>query len=281
MFELLHIEDIIDKHKGLPAVIEAHGPSADKNRKKINKLHQDGKIIMFAMNEWWSFKDHPAPDYWVRAHSGANGGWYMEKEEDRFWFDSGTMSGKIPFLNCDTVDKTPLDIVKGVIKGSYLPYDNRHVGNRTCLENFKTLDRYIPKFHTFFKSCCQRKGRLTIQEELQKYTNYEEMISASPFTVSVYCILFAILMGCNPIYINGMDLDYSLADGIFSNLVDEKNWREVFPDFNPGSQTWAGWRRDWMKKDFEIMNKSAENVGVEILNLNHNTWYKNFKPGKI
>tara|TARA_R100001377_G_C3165797_1_gene101249 strand:- start:11 stop:838 length:828 start_codon:yes stop_codon:yes gene_type:complete len=275
------MEDIIDKHKGMSAVIEAHGPSSDKNREKINKLHQDGNMIMFAMNEWWSFKNHPTPDYWVRSHSGANGGWYMEKERHRHWFDSGTLSGKIPFFNCDTVDGTPLDVIKNVIKGPYLPYDGRHVGGRDCDENFKILDRFTPKPHKFFKSCCDVRGKLTIQEELQKYTNYNELISASPFTVSTYCIVFAILMGCNPIYINGMDLDYFSKAGLYGNLVGDKKWNEVFPNFSPGTSTWKGWRREWMGKDFEIINKSAENIGVEILNLNNNTWYKNFKPGKI
>ena len=90
MFEFLEIKDIINVHKGVPAVIEGHGPSASVNRDKINKLHEKKEIIVFGINEWWSFQNHPIPDYWVRCHTGANGGWLIEREEV---FDAIRVSG--------------------------------------------------------------------------------------------------------------------------------------------------------------------------------------------
>tara|TARA_R110000851_G_scaffold92489_1_gene201842 strand:+ start:5812 stop:6669 length:858 start_codon:yes stop_codon:yes gene_type:complete len=283
MFELWKMKDIIDKHKGKPGVILAHGPSSDENIDKINQLIDEEKLVSFAMNEWWSYKDHPTPNYWVRAHTGANGGWFMEKESDQQWFQSGTFMGNIPLLNADTIDRTPLSVVEKVITGPYLPYDTKHVNGKTCEGNQDELERFMPKLAIFFKNCCDLKGRgLTIQEELSKYCNYDELISASPHTVSAYAIIFSILMGNNPIYINGMDLDYgNHKENIYGKLVDDKDWRTVFPNFQPGSQTWKGWRKEWMEEDFNIINKSAENIGVEIINLNPNTWYKSFKAGSI
>tara|TARA_Y100000310_G_scaffold205335_1_gene205684 strand:- start:242 stop:1120 length:879 start_codon:yes stop_codon:yes gene_type:complete len=282
MFELWSIKDIINKHKGKPAIIAAHGPSGDENIDKINDLHKKNKVIIFGMNEWWAFKDHPTPDYWIRCHTGSNGGWHMEKENDQSWFQLGTCMGNVPFLNADTVDRTPLSITKKVINGPYLPYDTKHVGGKTCEENYEELDRFMSKrLVKFFPECCDRKGRLTIQEELSKYCDYDELISASPYTVSVYAIIFGILMGCNPIYINGMELDYDTDAGCYGKLVDDKDWKTVFPDFQPGPQVWKGWRREWMEEDFNIINKSAENIGVEIINLNPNTWYKSFEVGII
>ena len=287
MFELWKFDDIIDKHKDKPGVILAHGPSSDENIDKINQLIDEEKLISFAMNEWWSYKDHPTPNYWVRSHTGANGGWLMERESDQQWFQSGTFMGNIPLLNADTVDRTPLSVAEKVITGPYLPYDTKHVNGKTCKENYDELDRFMPqKLTIFFDKCCDLKGRgLTIQEELSKYCDYDELVSASPHTVSAYAIIFSILMGNNPIYINGMDLDYGKDpmnnETIYGKLVDGKDWRTVFPNFQPGSQTWKGWRREWMEEDFNIINKSAENIGVEIINLNPNTWYKSFKTGSI
>ena len=55
------------------------------------------------------------------------------------------------------------------------------------------------------------------------YTNYEELMSASSFTGSVYMLTFAVLMGCNPIYINGMDLDYFGEGGVYAKLNEVLN----------------------------------------------------------
>ena len=54
MFELWKMEDIIDKHKGKPAVISCHGPSGDEHIDKINDLHQKNKVVVFGVNEWWA-----------------------------------------------------------------------------------------------------------------------------------------------------------------------------------------------------------------------------------
>ena len=281
MFEFLEIKDIINVHKGVPAVIEGHGPSASVNRDKINKLHEKKEIIVFGINEWWSFQNHPIPDYWVRCHTGANGGWLIEREEDLHWFDRGTAGGKIPLFNCDTADRSSLQSAMERLNCPYLPYDNRHLGGRTCNENHELLEWFTPLNKTFFPDCCSRRGRLTIQEEFQKYTKYSELISASSFTATVYMINFAVIMGCNPVYINGMELDYFGEDGIYAELTKGNDWRKTFPDFSPGPDSWKGWRRDWMMRDFNIINESTKNIGVETLNLNHNTWYGIFENGSL
>ena len=281
MFELWEINDIIDKHKGKPAVIECHGPSASVNRKKINKLHKNKKIIVIGINEWCMFKDHPRPDYWLRCHTGANGGWTVGAGKWKKYLDRCTDNGTIPLLNCDTADSSTLESAKKNLDGPYLPYDNRHFGGRTCEQNYK-MDgvKFAPSASKFFPDCCDRKGRLTIQEEFQKYTKYPRMMSASSFTASVYMINFAVLMGCNPVYINGMDLDYFGQGGVYTDLTKEGH-DTLFKQFKPGEDSWKGWRREWMERDFNIINQSAKNIGVKILNLNHDTWYGIFDNGYL
>ena len=36
-----------------------------------------------------------------------------------------------------------------------------------------------------------------------------------------------------------------------------------------------------MERDFNIVNLSAKNIGVKILNLNHDTWYGIFDNGYL
>tara|TARA_S200002703_G_scaffold159827_2_gene174953 strand:+ start:4587 stop:5417 length:831 start_codon:yes stop_codon:yes gene_type:complete len=276
MFELWKMEDIIDKHKGKPAVISCHGPSGDEHIDKINDLHQKNKVVVFGVNEWWAFEKHPIPDYWIRAHTGANGGYTIEKDFDYFnkWTES-----RIPLLNCDTVDQTSLDTAKQVLTCPYLPFDNRHFNGKTCAENYEEVEWYIgSKNFTFFKDCCNRKGRLTIQEEFKKYTKSNELVSSNTGTAAVHMIIFAILMGCSPIYINGMDLDYFGKGGVYGKLKDGIS----FDNFTPGSKVWKnGIRRKFIKRDYDVINKSAKGIGVDILNLNHNTWYGIFNNGSL
>ena len=103
--------------------------------------------------------------------------------------------------------------------------------------------------------------RLTIQEQLQKVSQYTEHYSPGD-SVILHAIAFAIIMGCNPIYIAGMDLDYSVgyADG-------------------KGASTNDGWKREQSNliNDLRILNESAKKRNIEIINLKPEAWYKTFK----
>ena len=88
-------------------------------------------------------------------------------------------------------------------------------------------------------------------------------------------IAFAILMGCNPIYINGMDLDYEDASGRYAEIKDGGN-----VDGN-SNHHWAGWRQNWITRDFEIINNSANNIDVKIINLHKTPWYEIFELGEL
>tara|TARA_R100001377_G_C3168191_1_gene102052 strand:- start:96 stop:950 length:855 start_codon:yes stop_codon:yes gene_type:complete len=283
MFKLLNIEDIIDKHKGTPAVIECHGPSANLNRKKINELSKNIELISIATNEWYEFEDRLKPNYWIRAHTGGNGGLSINKDLEIFNHYS---EGTIPLLNCDTVDSTPLKFVIDNLKCPYLPYDNRHFDGLSCEENYKKdPEGYLahPRniFFKFVKDCCDTRrlpNRITMQEELAKYSNHNKHFGTSGMTVALTMIAFATLMGCNPIYLNGIDLDYFGEEGVYAKV---KNGSKIMNGFTPGSQTWQGWRRDWTIKDMNIINDSAKKIGTKIINLNHNTWYGIFEKGSL
>ena len=82
----------------------------------------------------------------------------------------------------------------------------------------------------------------------------------------MHMIAFAIIMGCNPIYIAGMDLDYSqgYAGGVGAPRNDD--WQKM--NYN---QT----------NDMKILNDSAQNVGTKIINLNKNSWFDCFEIGEL
>ena len=77
----------------------------------------------------------------------------------------------------------------------------------------------------------------------------------------------AILMGCNPIYINGMDLDYSKG---YANTGIAA----------PADPLWQDCA-DRQISTFEALNESAKLLGIEIYNLNPKPWYGVFQIGRL
>lgn len=103
--------------------------------------------------------------------------------------------------------------------------------------------------------------RLTIQEELQRKTNHHEHYSPGD-TVILHAISFAVIMGCNPIYVAGMDLDYS--GGYVNNNP------------SPSDDVWQRQQRNLIN-DIRIINESAKNINVDIINIKADPWYGQFK----
>ena len=103
-------------------------------------------------------------------------------------------------------------------------------------------------------------ARLTIQEELQGVSNYTEHYSPGD-TVILHAIAFAIIMGCNPIYVAGMDLDY--ANGYVNG------------NESPTDDVWQ--KQDVnLINDIRILNESAKNINVNIINMKPDAWYGQF-----
>lgn len=93
-----------------------------------------------------------------------------------------------------------------------------------------------------------------IQTYVQKYTNFHKMYSGG-HTVAVHMVAFAILTGCKKIQICGVDLDYKLG---------------YFDNYTKNSDSFAHWK-DEILIDFKILNDSAKNIGVEVINLSENS----------
>ena len=306
----LSFEDITDRHKNKPCAVVLHGPSLNKDRDKISQLQREKNLIRFSVNDWYDFFD-VKPDYWVISNSEftikasivRNHLWaqrnYVHDVFNKF---------KVPLLYNATADLTDLDFVDKNLLCDYMPYDARHFRGHDCLNilknfkkhyeknknlnftyygnnakpwdrpNIKGLPEWKQKLHGRIGNgwdpsgeCCRFIDTITIQEKLQQHAGHKQ--HAGPgHTVGLTAIMFAILMGCSPIYISGLDLDYraGYAEGkksIGHNEGHIDHWKVIF--------------RDFLLDDMRILKESAVNLGIKIINLNKNSWHNVFEKGDL
>jgi hypothetical protein len=308
----LEYKDIIDKHKGKPCVVALHGPSLSPHVDKIQALQREDKIIRISVNEWFDFFEEK-PDYWVISNSELNIRDSVLNENiwksRGYPADVFNVQG-VPLLYNRTADLTDPDFVDKNLKCDYLPFDNRHFKGHKCLDILKNFKKYhdenknldfkmygnnaqmwqLPDTRNVnphcaqvhgvvaggwsrFGKCCHLMQETTIQEKLQEITGHSQHMGVGQ-TVGLFCVMFAVIMGCNPIYVTGLDLDYTLgyAEGAdkpyyVPNPGNVGHWRHVFQDF--------------LTDDMRILRESAEIKNIEIINLNKNAWYDVFKKGDL
>lgn len=276
------LEDIVDKFKGEAAVIAAHGGSLNKVKEKIDELHQEGKIKRFSMNNCFNFFI-TSPDVWVLASSVDTVKAYKNV--------MNSYNAKVFFS--DTADPTATAENIAALTCDFCNYDQRHFAHQNCKQIYDSfLEHYNehadcdffdygnnavmwqdPRFRDgagFDKDqkgfCCSRiqQSRKTIQEVLQDVSGYSQHYSTGD-SVAIHAIALAILYGCNPIYIAGMDLDYGKG---YANSTSAP------------SDPWVALEKN-MLSDLNILNESAKARGISIVNTTHDTWYGIFKEGEI
>jgi hypothetical protein len=252
MFTNLNIS--IDKHKGKTGIVFAHGPSGKEFIQQLVKYSKDKERYCFiGLGELDSVQTNLNVDidndYWVMANTEMTVG----NSYNRF-----NKFPKTTLIWADTADRTPYSIAWSSLKIPSISYDQRHFGNKPC-QNCK-----IPLMSNLGMmwvpvECRVLPGRLTIQEELQKYTNYSTHYGTGS-TVALHAAALAILLGCNPIHIYGVDLNCRLG------YVDEKTQARADNVFDGDLH--------YIINDFDIISKSAHNIGVKLIN------YSKFSPLK-
>jgi hypothetical protein len=207
--------ELTNKHKGTPARVVAHGPSLNPYIDEINNT----KDIVIGCNLWYSV--YKNINYCVFCDTAVLTYPY---HKDVFSFIAKSV--------CLT-DSIDIDNV--------VYFDQRHFNGQKC-EHCDTFG--CGKYFT---------GEKTIQEEVQKYTGHHEHYSTGD-TVAVHMIAIAILMGCNPIKIYGVDMDYTKGyaknDGILDKEIPEN---DIFAPLKSN-----------VSNDIRILTESAKNIGVDI-----------------
>ena len=279
----LKIEDIMHRHKGQEAYVCGHGPSLSEHKDKIIKAQSEG-AIRFSPNNWYNIFGVP-PTYWILSNTNYN------------------ISKLHPLMNkADSTvvysidgDPTTYEFSDEHLTCDYLPYDQRHFKERTCLEIMKDFGIYFQTHQEFtyfeygnnpiqwepprtggpeswagfdpYCRCCPRKIAPTIQEALQNHCAHFQHYSTGD-TVLLHAIAFAILMGCNPIYISGMDLDYSVG---YEN--------QTMPVHHDHANMWQENGKNLIN-DLRILNQSAKMLNIDIINLTKGAWYGVFDEAK-
>ena len=308
----LAYKDILSKHKDKPCVVACHGPSLDAHKNKIEELQREKGIIRISMNEWYDFFSEK-PDYWILSNSEYTIGASMTNSplwQHRDYPPNVFNQYKIPLLYNKTADLTGEEFIETNLECDYFAYDTRHFKGHTCLEVFKNFKEYyeihkdldfraygnnakmwhmpdVAEFPEWFKQihgkighgwnregkCCNNIPEITLQEKLQALSGHKQHMSPG-HTVGMFGLIFAVLMGCNPVYVGGMDLDYSLGYA----AAEYKNYH------SPNIGNIGHWKityKDFLLDDMRILKESAELLGIKIINLNNNAWYDVFEKGSL
>lgn len=243
---MLSLADIIDSRKGKTAIVFAHGPSAKEHVVDLVAKSKDkDKYCFISMGEIdimeTNLKVKFHMDFWVMANTQMT----IEKNATRF-----NSHPESTLVWADTADRTPYSFAMKTLKIPHLPYDQRHFNNQKC-ENCKVpLIGKDGKGFWVPMSCRVIPDRNTIQETLQNYTSYNDHYGTGS-TVALHATNLGILLGCKEVHIYGVDLSYKngYVDGATRNAATFDNEIEA------------------IIKDFDIINKSAHNVGVRLVNF--------------
>ena len=296
----------------MPCVVACHGPSLDLYKHKIESLQKDNSIIRISMNEWFDWFDEE-PDYWIVANTEFTIKASMTDDplwKQRGYPHDVFNQYKIPLLYNAVADLTNKEFVEKNLHCDYFPYDTKHFKGHSCLEILKNFRAHYEKnkdfdfsfygdnptmwempnvkdFPGWFKqihgkighfwsrtgNCCGSMHDITLQEKLQELSKHSQHLSPG-HTVGMFGLIFAVLMGCNPVYVIGMDLDYSLGYA----KADYKNYH------TPNVGNIGHWKvayRNFLLEDMRILKESAELLGTKIINLNNNAWYDVFEKGGL
>jgi len=307
----LTYDNIVDKHKNAPCVVALHGPSLNPYRQEIQRLQKDKNLLRFSVNEWYDYFDLK-PDYWIVGNQEFTIKSSIIRDQlwsERKYIHDAFNKFNVPLLYCATADLTDLDFVDKNLHCDYLPFDAKHFKGHKCADILKNVKKYYeengnlnftdygnnaklwdrPNIKGFpawkqklygrigagwdlSGKCCKFIGDITIQEKVQLHTGYNQHMGTGQ-TIGLAVIAFAILMGCNPIYVTGLDLDCSLghADGKTTlgayNEGHIDHWKIIFKDF--------------LLDDMRILDESAKRLGIQIVNLNKDSWHDVFTKGEL
>jgi hypothetical protein len=307
----LTYDEIINTHKDMPCAITLHGPSLNLYKDKIAELQRQNKLIRFDVSEWYDYFDQK-PDYWVVSNTEFTIKASIIRDiiwAERKYIHDAFNKFNVPLLYNATADLTDLDFVDSNLQCDYLPYDTKHFKGDNCIEivrnfkkhyeanknlnfthygnNSKLWERpnvqgfpdWKQKLHgriggawNLTGKCCNFIGIPTIQEKLQEHSGHEQHMGPGQ-TVGLFAAIFAVLMGCNPIYIVGLDLDCEagFAEG-----------KKTLGTYNEGHiDHWKIIYRDFLLDDMRILDESAKRLGIQIVNLNKDSWHEIFLKGDL
>lgn len=172
------------------------------------------KFIIIETNDWYSFHE-TAPQYWLMANN------IMTVKTELGKINSN-LDTKL--LYASSVDKTNAQWRDSRIKANFFPYVERGMDNPDDIRNI-----------------------------LMEYSGLKSRYKGVGTSV-VHSLAFSVIMGCNPIYICGVDLDYK------KGFAKHKS-RTRLANYRPNDLT------DFYQVTldaFKVIKEHADHLGVEI-----------------
>ena len=208
----IEFKDIIDSEKGKIGLVLGLGPSLRRHMSFIAEANQDKeKYCIISCNNIDRQLPSLRVDHWMLAQPADSGSeFYIPNTYQRYNRDPNTT-----FYYTDCLDLTPREMVDRLLTVDWIGYDQRHNNSEKC--GWKMPNGNDP-------TCCARiiPGRKTIQEEFRDYTEAKELYGCGD-TVAIHMISNAVMLGCNPIYVLGVDLNYT--NGYVNNDLPETRTR--------------------------------------------------------
>jgi hypothetical protein len=238
----LNFDDIKNKEKGKIGIVCGLGGSLKEHLSKLEELSKDKDNYCTISCNRYNTMTKLDVDYWVVANSV-----FTVKD---FYKTFNSMNATLVYA--DSVDTTDKKFVDNNLKIDYISYDQRHFKGQPCSRRL---------------SCCSniQPGRLTIQEYLQKMSGHNEHYRDAG-TVGIHMIALAVILGCNPIYVSGIDMDYKTGYVNGSKVVKHDDIGKYQSSFNA---------------QVKIIVESAEKLGIDIINLNHKSPFDSMKKGEF
>jgi hypothetical protein len=185
------------------------------------------KFIIIETNDWYSFHE-TAPQYWLMANNIMT----IKTEADKINSNLNTT-----LLYASSVDTTCIKWREAQIKANFFPYVERGMGDPNDIRNI-----------------------------LVEYSGIKSRYKGVGTSV-VHSLAFSIIMGCNPIYICGVDLDYKKGFAKSKSRTSLANYRpNDLTDFY-----------DVTLEAFRVIKEHADHLGVDIFVTHSNPTYGIFE----
>jgi len=246
------IESIINLHKGKPGYVIGLGPSLSSHLQFFKDIDKESNCVISCNNV--DIMTDIIPHYWVIANNLPefavhNNSTRFNKMPSCLIYNYRADGSQYSLSKPGIYDSERLDIEENMLSIDFIPFhDAIRMDSSIASHNITELSD-----KTFHESYCEYVG-------VEVWDPKD--IGASLTTVALHMLKIAIMSGCNPIKISGVDLDYT--KGYVNNSPEKGNFESASRRALGMDLMNGGSEREKTLKYFDAINKDAMSIGVEI-----------------
>ncbi len=254
--EIKDFDYFINREKNKPCLVAGNAPSLK------NFPYDKFKGIYFLMNSGpILLKGRAYPTYWLSAN--------YKDPVPHLHYKKINLFRKCTYIFSDTAtycaeNKYNHNLISNRLRIDWFAFDERHINHKKC-------DPVLP--------CCELVDiypqRITIFEYIQKHFGMSE-VCPKPTTAVIYSLMFAIIAGCSPIYLQGIELPVYQKDYLQYKMLHPESLRNIKYVLRSYFRGWIhgrpehsgfydGYERNFSV--FEYLINLCRKIGIEIYNL--------------